>query len=315
MQRKNISSGFPNSAEVCDTPQQFERPTRVTLDPMTTARFLIAALAGLVCTPTFAQAALGLTFNGEVVVPVGQLEIFSYNPSSRSVRIETFFGDLRCMPGEQSGEGTPITVVIDQESDLEQELASYEIFSGGAVEYQLSNGMINVATADTAENQGCVHAFEAVGVILDGGEADPGTFWSSDFSSPLQVTGTTISPAVIGTTLTIEFAVDNISKLLVATDIEVDLDLPDLSALGITGPTFSDPDRVNAEGMWAILSLWPDDPKATIEVSYEIPDDPDLVGEEIRTDVIDVRANDRTRLATLAISDIGISVVNTTTAP
>lgn len=282
---------------------------------MTKARSIFVAIVFSLTGSAVAQSGLGLMVNDQLVVPAGQLKHFSYEPGTRKVNVQTFFGDIRCETGAQSGTGEPISVEIDKFSDLES-TGEYQVFSGGAVEYFPSDKVVNIAMADTSNFVGCTHQFKAVGAVMADGNADPGAFWVSDFSSPIRVTGSTpsTSAAVLGSTLTVKFAVENISKLLVATDLEVDLDLPDLSGLGITGPTFSGAGAVN-NGTWAVTSLWPDDDPATLSVSYEIPNETSLVGKEISVGVAAVRASDRTRARELAVGDVGVTVLNTTTAP
>ncbi|MDT8449624.1 MAG: hypothetical protein RQ847_05555 [Wenzhouxiangellaceae bacterium] len=304
---------FPIWRKVCDTSRQFVLPTRETTDPMTKSRILVAALLVYLAAPVAAQTPLGLMFNGEIVVPKGQLKNFSYEPMTRSLTIETFFGDVRCAPGTQSGTGTPITVLIDKFSDLEA--ASYKVFSGGNIEYNLSDGLVKVTTADQTSNGGCTHQLEAVGVILSDpglvGEADPGTFWASDFSGPIRVISESSGTVSVGGTLVVEFELTNVSKVLVATDLRLGLDTTYPSTVG--APTFAlinpEPGESISNGSWSLPILWPGETRR-LEVRYDLQN---AVGDEtIRTEVANAQANNRTRNAPLALGNVSAAVVNTT---
>jgi len=135
---------------------------------------LVAAVA---CSTLQAQSnGLGLQFNGQTIVPVGQVEGFEYLPSSGFIEIRTFFGDIRCKPSEQGTPDDRLMVNLDGFSMAEFD-ANYLVASSGGVSYVPSNangnGMISIITADGASPT-CEHRFPAVAGFDDEGNKKDG---------------------------------------------------------------------------------------------------------------------------------------------
>jgi len=256
------------------------------------------------------QSGLGLSVNDQLVVPPGQLESFVYEPGDKRILAKTFFGDIRCTPGDQSGTGN-LVFELDKFSSLEAE-AVYQVFSTGSVNYDLGNRVVNVTTSEAIPSPDCVHFIPAVGMIDPAtGQADPGTFWAGDFEAPFSLEAQVTDSAVVGTTLTIRFTLTNVSKLLVGTNIQA----PFRSALtpstsGITGPVYSTELGSMAGDTWSVPILWPGE-SAAVDVSYDLS--AAEVGDEIRTSIDEVTAFDRNRLDPLATGGLQIAVINTST--
>lgn len=269
-----------------------------------TAAFIFSASAQ-------SQSSLALVFDGLEIVPQGQVEHFSYDPSTRTTDIKTFFGDIRCDPATETTDNVS-TLNLDKFSDLEID-AEYAIDSSGSIIYDLSSKTIEIVTDSGIGNPACQHVISAVGDVIgeNGAEPEPGTFWLSSFDSPLRVSANAPDTVAIGNTLSVELAVENTSEVLVATDILVGLELPDLSELGITGPTLCGLDEAVVN--WSVLTLWPDDLPNEICVEYDIPAEPSLDGEQIEIRVTNVEASDRSRLSPLLVQDPNLAVVTAIT--
>lgn len=264
----------------------------------------------------FGQSALGLSVNGQLVVPLGQLESFVYNVADSRIDATTFFGDIRCAQLDQSQSGTSgLAFNLDRLTGNEDE-ASYQVFGDGSIEYDTAAGMINVLTSDGASAPGCTHFIEAVGAIsaVDG-EPTLGTFWAGSFESPLKLVSETLTPAVIADKLTIRFTMTNTSALLVATDIQAPFAFgfsgTSFDPGQITGPDYS-PASAVTDNTWEIPILWPGE-SAAVEVSYTLTSlAPE--GVEIETTVNSVTALNRTDAGPLGTSTPQVTVMATSTA-
>ena len=138
-------------------------------------KLVLPLVAALACSTLQAQSnGLGLEFNGQTIVPVGQVEDFEYHPSIGLIEIRTFFGDIRCKPSEQGMPGDRLMVSLDGFSMAELDANSLVASSGG-VSYVPSNanGMISIITADGA-SPGCEHRFPAVAGFDDKGDKKDG---------------------------------------------------------------------------------------------------------------------------------------------
>lgn len=275
-----------------------------------TSLLLIGALlllSGLV----FGQSGLGLSVNGQLIVPAGQLESFVYNPAEGRVKATTFFGDIRCTPEDQSSPGS-LVFELDKFSSLESE-ASYQILGSGEVTYAIADSLINVVTSSPSPSPNCVHFIPAVGTIDPAtGETQPGTFWVGDFEAPFSLDAEVTSPAIIGSILTIRFKLTNVSTLLVGTDILAQFVSQLTPTTGeITGPVYSPAGAVLGD-VWQVPILWPGE-SATLDVSYGLGSLADA-GVEIRTSIDAVTSFDRTGAEPLATGGLQITVVNTSTA-
>ncbi|MFO7764705.1 MAG: hypothetical protein R6V61_13355 [Wenzhouxiangellaceae bacterium] len=272
---------------------------------------LAAAAAFVFSASAQSQSSLALVFDGLEIVPKGQVEHFSYDPSTRTTDIQTFFGDIRCDPATETTDEVS-TLNLDKFSDLEID-AEYAIDSSGSIIYDLEKRTIEIVTDSGIAKPACQHVISAVGDIIgeNGAEPEPGTFWLSSFDSPLRVSASAPDTVATGDTLSVELAVENTSQVLVATDILVGLDLPDLSGLGIPEPTLCGTDEAVVN--WSVLMLWPDDLPDTICLEYDIPADAALDGEQIEIRVTNVEASDRSRRSPLPVQDPNLTVVTAIT--
>ncbi|MEX0915224.1 MAG: hypothetical protein WDZ60_04960 [Wenzhouxiangellaceae bacterium] len=261
----------------------------------------------------FGQSALGLSVNGQLVVPVGQLESFDYNVANGRIDATSFYGDIRCAQLDQSQSGASGLVFnLDRLTSKEDE-ASYQVFGDGSIEYDTAAGMINVLTSESVSAPDCTHFIEAVGAISTvDGEPTLGTFWLGSFESPIRLESETLTPAVIADKLTIRFTMTNTSAVLVATDIQA----PFVSELSpatteITGPDYSPSSAVTAD-VWEIPILWPGE-SAAVEVSYTLNSGAPE-GVDIETTVNSVTALNRTDAGPLDTSTPQVTVMATSTA-
>lgn len=277
---------------------------------MTTARLLITVFFAA---PAIAYGALGLKFNGEMIVPVGQLKEFSYDPSAGSVDIETFFGDIRCMPADQAASGN-LAVSIDRferSENLEEEIeATYKILSDGGVEYDPSESIISLTTSGDGEAV-CEHSFPVVELNPVTGEFDRDTFWISDFSGPISISSDSTGTLETGDQRTVPFTFSNDSGLIVAKGFSLELvSSPQQDSLSVT----CDPQDVQAEiasNTMTIPVLWPQE-SCTLNVTYDLTNvDP---GETIQTELTNLTATNRIG-GPLDLGTAGLTVVNTSTAP
>lgn len=268
------------------------------------------ALLAFASTSVVAQSTLGLSVNGQTVVPRGQLKSFVYDLGGSRIQARSFFGDVRCTPDDQ-GTAAPSSLAfeLDMFSSKEPE-ALYEIFEDGEVRYDIAAGMIDVITSSAPGSTSCTHFIEAVGTIATiDGEADIGTFWAGGFESPFRLEAET-RPVVNGDTLTVRFTVSNVSEVLVATDILAQFAIG-ASGLptGITGPEYS-PSSAVVGDVWEVPILWPGE-SASLDVSYTL-DGQIPVGTEIETTIDAVTAFDRTGSEPLATGNAQISIVSAT---
>lgn len=272
------------------------------------------ALLAFASTSAVAQSTLGLSVNGQTVVPRGQLKSFVYDLGGSRIQARSFFGDVRCTPDDQ-GTAAPSSLAfeLDMFSSKEPE-ALYEIFEDGEVRYDIAAGMIDVITSSAPGSTSCTHFIEAVGTIATvDGEADIGTFWAGGFESPFRLEAETLSPAVIGSELKVRFTVSNESPVLVATDMQaqfVDLSssLPD----GISAPVYT-PSTAVVGNVWQIPILWPGE-SATIDVSYTL-ESTFPAGTAIEASIEEVTASDRSGSQPLDTGNAQASIVNVATAP
>lgn len=275
------------------------------------------ALFAFASTSAGAQSALGLSVNGQTVVPRGQLKSFAYDVANARIQARSFFGDIRCNPGDQNPAApSGLSFELDMFSANEPE-ASYRIFETGEIRYDTTVGMINVTTSSGALS-GCTHFIDAVGAISPvDGEADPGAFWAGGFESPFRLESETMTPAVIGDKLSIRFTLTNTSELLVATGMQApfaftvtpftaDITGPDFNTQGVASGYV--PSNINITGnLWEIPILWPGESAAVI-VSYTLNASAPL-NVEITTTVDSVTALDRTESAPLASSTPQVTVM------
>lgn len=132
-------------------------------------------------TPVLSQGVLGLSVNGQVVVPVGQLESFIYAPGQNSISIRSFYKDIRCdqlAPFGASGFALELDQLINV-AGVEPE-AKYDISTAESITYHPTTGEIAILLPDVP-SAGCTHEIPAVGMIDSEGNADPGAFWLSSF--------------------------------------------------------------------------------------------------------------------------------------
>lgn len=172
---------------------------------MIKSRFCIAIVLFFGVESVFAATGLGLKINDQVVAPRGEVKRFEYIPPGSpeppaSLKIDTFFTDIRCMGLSQSG-GTTRTVELDKIVDSAEGTAVFDVTSSGTISIDLANGFISVNTDDpglSLPDPQCTHLIEAVGVIatqdlvdqnpdLVEGSAMPGTFFNSDFEPLVDV--------------------------------------------------------------------------------------------------------------------------------
>lgn len=273
------------------------------------------ALLAFASTSAVAQSTLGLSVNGQTVVPRGQLESFVYDVANARIQARSFYGDIRCEPQDQSTAApSHLSFELDMFTSKEPE-ARYQIFETGAVNYKTADGMIDVTTS-TDGLSGCTHFIDAVGAISAvGGEADPGTFWAGSFESPFRLESETLSPALIGDKLSIRFTLTNTSELLVATDMQAPFAFGITpSTAEITGPDYSVQDETSGYvpslitgDTWEVPILWPGE-SAAVVVSYTLsasaPADV-----EISTTVDSVAALNRTDSAPLASDTPQVTVM------
>lgn len=264
--------------------------------------------------PVAGESLLGLSVNGQVIVPQGQLESFIYDVGDGRIHARTYFGDIRCAPADQSTTSTGgLLLELDKFSSKESE-AIYQVFEDGEVQYNTAIGMIDIVTSADAGSAECTHFISAVGAITAAnGEADPGTFWTGGFESPFRLEAETLSDAVSGGTLTIRFTLSNVSGVLVATDILTQFATdPDPLPDGVTGPQYDPAVGAVVDDVWEVPILWPGE-SASMDVSYTL-DELLPAGTEIKTSIDAVTAFDRSGAEPLASGDAQISIINTSTA-
>jgi len=154
---------------------------------MSRITFVLAGLLALPSGGLLAQDGLGLSINGQTVVPVGQLENFVYYPGEARIDARSFFSDIRCaqLPGFS---GTGLGFELDQvikEAGVEPE-AKYDISGAESISYSPETGGITIEFAAGAAPE-CAHEIPAVGMIDQNGMSDPGVFWASDFGALFKV--------------------------------------------------------------------------------------------------------------------------------
>ncbi|MBS3822951.1 MAG: hypothetical protein KGY53_03520 [Wenzhouxiangellaceae bacterium] len=231
---------------------------------------IMVLLIGLLAIPStivLAQDGLGLSVNGQKVVPVGQLENFVYFPGDARIDARSFFGDIRCaaLPGFS---GTGLGFELDQvikDPGVEPE-AKYDISGAESISYSPGSGDISITFADGAD-PGCTHEIPAVGTITGtDGTSDPGSFWISDFGALFDVV---YEVPESGDGFTIR--VTNSNQIMPLRNISVRFSAPVsdsttdfLAALG----TVSSSGTEN-EWIWTIPLLWPNgatEDETTLEV-------------------------------------------------
>lgn len=221
-------------------------------------------LFALFSSPTFGQSALGLSVNGRVVVPVGQLEKFVYHPGDARIDARSFFSDIRCaglpdFPG--AGLGFELDQVIKEEG-VEPE-AKYDISGAEAITFTPESGDISITFADGAAPE-CTHEIPAVGMIDEAdGSSDPGAFWVSDFG-PLFEVVYELPESGDG----FRIRVKNSSKIMPLRNVSIRFSAPDGASFSVA--LGSDP-ILDGSGqwVWTIPLLWPEgaeEDQATLDV-------------------------------------------------
>lgn len=244
---------------------------------------------------------IGLSVNGQTVVPVGELESFVFDPAQNSISTRSFYKDIRCdrlAPFGTSG----IALVLDQVIDLDgvEPEAKYDISTADSILYDPSTGEISILLPD-GQGAGCTHEIPAVGMIDAAGQADPGAFWISGFD-PLFNISYTQPAAGDGFRIVLK----NRSEITPFRNINVNLAAP-------AGSTFAPQlgtvvQGLNAdEWIWSVPLLWPQgaqQDEAWLDVSTTSLDQ----GVSVR----DIES--LTRDSYPAVEPVMVTVVNTSTS-
>lgn len=234
-----------------------------TLVSMCKSSILFAGVILLFSSPAFGQTKLGLSINGQIVAPVGELESFVYKPGSdidndgsidnAIFEAKTFFGDVRCDQLQRFDvETSRVALELDQvikAAGVEPD-AKYDISGADSIVYNTQTGEISITVAAGAD-PGCTHNVPVVGIIDGNGMADPGTFWISGFE-PLFKVSYSLPPAGEGFRITVK----NASKITPFRNITVKFSAPADStfatALGAVSPGVT-----SDQWIWSIPLLWP----------------------------------------------------------
>lgn len=261
-----------------------------------------------------AQSGISLSINDRVIAAAGDVEEFSFDPISGLVTIRTFYGDVRCSGLSQTGSGTA-AIELDSYVNEAEDLAVYDLFADGSIEYQPSSRIISIQTGSDGSGQvqapDCTHLIEEVGIIGPDGVADPGVFDASDFESLVDVSVESIQSGF-------RIRVQNRTTVDPLRNIQVRFTSSETFLLA---PGAGVSEESEGVWLWEVPLLWPDDgtensgiDEATLDLAYTDASSASLViGPDTGSDATSKRILSWKRKQDPQTDPALITVVNTST--